>query len=60
MFPALNASQICNFRDFVCLFVFETKFLCVALVSVLELALVDQVDLELIEICLPLPPKSLN
>ena len=38
-------------------FVFEIWVLCVALVSVLELALVDQAGLELIEIHLPLPPK---
>jgi hypothetical protein len=34
------------FLFFVCLFVFETRFLCVAL-AVLELTLVDQAGLEL-------------
>ena len=43
---------------FVCLFCFvETGFLCVAVLAVLELALVDQADLEFTEICLPLPPE---
>ena len=36
---------------------FETGFLCVALEPVLELGLVDQADLELTEILLPLPLK---
>ena len=33
------------------------RFLCVALESVLEVTLVEQAGLELIEICLPLPPE---
>ena len=37
---------------------FETGLLCVALVPVLELALVGQAGLELTEICLPLPPSA--
>ena len=41
---------------FACLF-FETGFLCVDLVPILELALVDQAGLELTEICLLLPPQ---
>ena len=36
---------------------FEAGYLCVALVPVLELALVDQVSLKLTEIRLPLPPE---
>ena len=37
--------------------VFKTGFRCSFLEPVLELALVDQVGLELTEICLPLPPQ---
>ena len=40
-----------------CLFVFKTGFLCVALESVLELALVDQAGLKLTKIHMPMPPK---
>ena len=40
-----------------CCFVFETGFLCVTVLFVLELALVDQAGLEITETCLPLPPK---
>ena len=39
---------------------FETGFLRVTVLVVLELALVDQADLELTEICLPLPPERLE
>ena len=42
---------------FVCLFVFETKFLCVAALAVLKLALKDQAGLEFTEILLPLSSK---
>ena len=42
---------------FVCFFVFSRQSLSLALGPVLKLALVDQVGLELIAICLPLPPK---
>ena len=46
-----------GFRFFVCLFVFRDRFLCVSLGPILEPALVDQAELELTEIHLPLPPK---
>ena len=43
---------------FVCFFgvvlFFETGFLCITVLAVLELAPVDQAGLELTEICLPL------
>ena len=35
----------------------KTGFLCVTVLTVLELALVDQAGLELTDISLPLPPK---
>ena len=46
--------QILSFFFFFSRF-FKTGFLCVAL-AILELALIDQVGLRLIEICLLLPP----
>ena len=36
---------------------FETRFLYVTALAVLELAFVDQAGFELTEICLPLPPE---
>ena len=39
------------------IFFFETLFRDIALVPVLELALVDQAGLKLTEICLTLPPE---
>ena len=44
-------------KECCCCCCFETGFLCVTALTVLELALVDQAVLELTEICLPLPPK---
>ena len=41
-----------------CFLFFETGFLPVALEPVLELAVVDQVGLELTEICPPLSPEG--
>ena len=46
-------------HKFVYLFVwfFKTDFLCVTAQVTLKLIFVDQAGLELIEICLPLPPE---
>ena len=42
-----------SFFDF-----FETGFLCVTVLAVLELILIDQVDLKLTEVHLPLTPSA--
>ena len=39
------------------IYIVEMGFLCVTVLAVLELALVDQADLELTEIHLPLPSR---
>ena len=39
---------------------FDTGFLCVTALAVLELVLVDQAGLELTETHLPLPPKGMR
>lgn len=43
--------------SFVCFAFFETRFLCLTALAVLELSTGDQVGLELIEILLPLALK---
>ena len=46
-----------NFSFFCFVLFYQTGFLCVTALAVLELILVDQAGFELTEVCLPLPPE---
>ena len=56
--PQPDGPKLCSWLFLFCFVLFfETGFLRVTALAVLELALVDQAGLRLTEICLPLPPK---